>query len=468
MSKNDSVDGVTTYTYDGNDRLLAEITENKTTTYTYDNNGNNLTRSESNSQTVNTWDLENRLTQTANTTNGITDITQYRYDSDGIRIASETNGNKTRYLVDTNLPYAQVLLEYKVDGTPIVEYVYGLNLIEQEREGVKSFYHADGLGSTRFLTDIEGYITDTYIYDAYGNILSSIGQTVNNYLYTGEQFDPNLGEYYLRARYYDPSIGRFTARDPFEGFLTEPLSLAKYPYVHGNPVNNTDPSGLLIQETTVASSVQNTLQASSFTSSIVAVKLGLYTVEKYNLTYSKVALRNCNLTGDKDCQAGVPIVFFGQQYQGKSFTETTRHIENAIKNLTPLVSAYAIRPANHGQPQWYKTRGECGGKGRHEYKKYKLETEGITLVNADIICDEYPFGQTEQGGLASFDKGLVSLKNIPNAEGTPQGNLINDKNRQLAGVVKGNFFLKWYGVVAIPELSGSGWKNRQNQPVGWE
>jgi RHS repeat-associated protein len=63
------------------------------------------------------------------------------------------------------------------------------------------------------------------------------------YLYTGEQIDPDLGMYYLRARYYQPSIGRFWNMDSYEGGIEQPLSLQKFLYCHGNPVNGVDPSG---------------------------------------------------------------------------------------------------------------------------------------------------------------------------------------------------------------------------------
>jgi RHS repeat-associated protein len=213
VSKTDSVAGVTSYVYDNNDRLLTETNGSKITTSTYDNNGNNLTRGDGTSQTTNAWDIEHRLIQSVTDAN----TTIYQYDPNGVRVSSKTNGVETRYLVDSNRPHASVVLEYNASGTPITEYTYGLNLISQERGGVKSFYHADGLGSTRFLTDNLGTVTDAYVYDAYGNTLSSSGTTVNNYLYTGEQFDRNLGEYYLRARYYNPSEGRFTGRDPLMG-----------------------------------------------------------------------------------------------------------------------------------------------------------------------------------------------------------------------------------------------------------
>ena len=66
---------------------------------------------------------------------------------------------------------------------------------------------------------------------------------ISRHLYTGEQMDPDLGMYYLRARYYQPSNGRFWTLDSFEGPQNDPLSLHKYAYCRGDPVNRSDPSG---------------------------------------------------------------------------------------------------------------------------------------------------------------------------------------------------------------------------------
>jgi len=65
----------------------------------------------------------------------------------------------------------------------------------------------------------------------------------NNYLYRGEQFDSDLGLYYLRARYYNPATGRFMSRDPLDGQTKDPASLHKYLYADGDPVNGIDPTG---------------------------------------------------------------------------------------------------------------------------------------------------------------------------------------------------------------------------------
>ena len=95
----------------------------------------------------------------------------------------------------------------------------------------------------------------TYDYDAFGNLIHSIGTTPNNYLFAGEQFDPDLNLYYNRARYLNTSTGRFWSMDSDEGEDTDPLSLHKYFYAEVNPVDNRDPSGNEIDEVVGAFSV---------------------------------------------------------------------------------------------------------------------------------------------------------------------------------------------------------------------
>ena len=87
-------------------------------------------------------------------------------------------------------------------------------------------------------------VTDTYDYDAFGNLISRFGTTPNNYLYSGERFDSDLGAYHLRERYYNPQRGRFLTIDPFAGFTDLPRTLHKYLYVGADPVNYIDPNGL--------------------------------------------------------------------------------------------------------------------------------------------------------------------------------------------------------------------------------
>jgi len=86
-----------------------------------------------------------------------------------------------------------------------------------------------------------------------GNPADTSGST--SLLYAGEQFDTDLQQYYLRARFYDPLNGRFNRTDPFAGSPQDPQSLHKYLYCHANPVNNIDPSGNFASASDVSASM---------------------------------------------------------------------------------------------------------------------------------------------------------------------------------------------------------------------
>ena len=170
------------------------------------------------------------------------------YDGNGERVAKTVSGVTTKYLVDDLSPtgYPQVVEEV-AGGTVTHQYTYGRHLISGQQvissTWTPSFYGYDGGGNVRQLTNSSGTITDTYSYDAFGNELNSSGSSLNSYLYRGEQFDLDLGLQYLRARYYNPTTGRFLSRDPANGVPTDPKTLHKYLYAGGDPVNRRDPSG---------------------------------------------------------------------------------------------------------------------------------------------------------------------------------------------------------------------------------
>ncbi len=99
--------------------------------------------------------------------------------------------------------------------------------------------------TTADLTDDQGDVVDDYTYDVFGAIRSQSGSSDNYWLFTGEQRDSDEDLYYLRARYYDPEIGRFLSQDPLTGSVYNAQTQNRYPYVGGNPTNRIDPSGLM-------------------------------------------------------------------------------------------------------------------------------------------------------------------------------------------------------------------------------
>ena len=109
------------------------------------------------------------------------------------------------------------------------------------RGGQSLFYQADGLGSIIDLTDINGAVVQSYVYNSFGNIEQQVGNIVNPYTYTGREIDTETGLYFYRARYYDSITGRFINEDPI-GFAAGDNNF--YRYVQNNPVNFIDPEGL--------------------------------------------------------------------------------------------------------------------------------------------------------------------------------------------------------------------------------
>ena len=244
----------TTFTYDADDHLLSD----GTATYNYDANGNLTRQTAGSAITQYGYDAENRLTSVIDGTG----TTQFTYDADGNRVQSTSPAGTTQFLVDSENTTAlsQVVEEQNGAGSLQARYTYGDDRLAMVRGGSARIYHSDAHGSTRILTDGAGAVTDTYNYDGYGRTVGATGTTVNPYRYSGERFDNGSGLYHLRAREYSPSLGRFTARDPFAGRVQAPISLHPYVYANADPVNYRDSTGLeSLAELSLSQVISNTL-----------------------------------------------------------------------------------------------------------------------------------------------------------------------------------------------------------------
>ena len=166
---------------------------------------------------------------------GSAPLAQYAYDGGGLRTKKTVAGVTTNFTWESSsgLP---LLID---DGTNY--YIYGpdgLPLEHIDRSGNVTWYHHDQLGSTRTLSSNTGATVATATYDPYGRLVSSTGK-LSPLGFAGEYTDAETGFVYLRARYYDPATAQFLTRDPLVA-----LTGSAYGYVGGNPLNETDPSGL--------------------------------------------------------------------------------------------------------------------------------------------------------------------------------------------------------------------------------
>jgi len=156
------------------------------------------------------------------------------------------NGVTTNYTLDLN---PSTLLRASAGLTQVLgdgenTYTYGIGRISQQNGAATEYFLGDALGSVRQLVDAAGQVTLVKSYEPYGSVVSSVGSGASVFGFTGEKQDVS-GLVYLRARYYDPLDGRFLSRDTWAGEDNRPLSLNRWGYVGGNPVNYTDPSGYI-------------------------------------------------------------------------------------------------------------------------------------------------------------------------------------------------------------------------------
>jgi RHS repeat-associated protein len=351
---------IISYAYNANDQLLEEDSDvDGVTSFGFDTNGSLTTKTKTSGETnVFTYSLDNRLAHAdiSREEEGrqVAIAADYTYNQGGIRVQAATSTsvdgglpqNDTRvFLVDGNnhTGYAQVIEEAGEAGTtPDRSYLVGDDILGQSTGVGTSYLLYDGHGSTRLLAGANGFISDRYDYDAYGNSLHSkptaLHPGATNLLYCGEQYDSDLQNYYLRARYYDPETGRFNRLDPFAGSNYDPQSLHKYAYANCDPVNEWDPSG------------EFSLTEVLVTSVIIGIVAGmLATVITGNV---KTGILVGIVTALFVAAIMTIVTFWPQIVQ--SLGEITRlikaFIKNEFKHLTISDSSYGDMLTIHGGP----------------------------------------------------------------------------------------------------------------------
>ena len=247
-----------TYTYDLNNRLLTEVrtgSNAQTATLSYDRNGNQLTRTAGGVTETRTYDAFNRLMHFS--IPGTT--SSYTYRADGLRHSQTVNGVRTYHTWD----WGNMSLERNAADGVLRRYrrCFTGRLLKCTRN---EYYLYNARGDVVQRTDEQGNVIMTYRYSAFGSEIettknggngSAGSVSTNRFRFAGEYWDSHRGEYYLRARSFNPRTGRFSQPDPFwniGNMQTSPNAIAQagnlFVFTMNNPVRWIDPTGLFAQE----------------------------------------------------------------------------------------------------------------------------------------------------------------------------------------------------------------------------
>ncbi|WP_127506093.1 glycohydrolase toxin TNT-related protein [Paenibacillus humicus] len=238
------VEQTSNFDYDALNRISTSSQFNEL--YVYDARGNrqslqsdrNVTGMEGASYQYDSW---NQLIQVKKDSGA---QVNYKYNGDGLMVERSENNKTVRYYYDGDQIIAEGIVT-NGSAAPQAQYIRGNGLIaRQDPAGGKTYYLQNGRGDIVDLRDNTGNSSlNQYEYDIWGGLISSKETVSNPFQYSGEYWDQSAGLQYLRARWYDPSMGRFISEDTYEGKITDPLSFNLYAYVSNNPLRYTDPTG---------------------------------------------------------------------------------------------------------------------------------------------------------------------------------------------------------------------------------
>jgi len=342
-----------------------------------------------------TWDYNGQLTESViasleynwsgklrSATAG-SDSISLKYDPMGNRVYKEIGGTpdvKRRYIVDiaSRLPIILCVIDAD-DGSLERSYIYAgaqpIAFYEGDYTDPAYIYLYDRLGSVRQVLDESGNVKNTYTYTPFGQDPNSqFAETVDNpFMFTGQWYDSEIGQYYLRARMYDPQIMRLTARDPAEVYFQEPLMLHRYLYCGNDPINWIDPSGEFLESIFIANEMHNS-----------AIDLAVYGVSQGELDYLDFAI---DLENEK-----------GEIAQASSYWAAPMAVDAilrcAIKWLGDYeaVDAWVFRSKAHQERLFRMTNSDLlGHKGGKPHVNFEIQEKDSRGNITNVTSIHVPF-----------------------------------------------------------------------------
>ncbi|MED1919519.1 polymorphic toxin-type HINT domain-containing protein, partial [Bacillus thuringiensis] len=240
------------FVYDKLSRIKEESVEGNVKQYAYDKRGNRQVYANAPVDILRSYEMKHDLFNRLQEYKDEKGTTTYTYYPGGLRATKQQTGSvtDTTHYVYLN---GQVIEELTQDGRVKARNVFGNQLIWRKdySANLEGNYYYNSHGDVVKIKAPNGNVLNTYDYDIWGNLIADkVKETISNpFMYAGEMFDKESGFYYLRARYYDPKIGRFISEDTYKGQVDNPLTLNRYTYTGNNPLRYIDPSGHCFTET---------------------------------------------------------------------------------------------------------------------------------------------------------------------------------------------------------------------------
>ena len=215
---------------------------------------------------------------------------------------------------------------------------------------------------------------NSYTYDAFGNTLSYAEKVSNRFMYAGEQFDKLTGQYYLRARHYQPGIGRFIQEDSYRGRITDPLSLHLYTYCHNNPIKYIDPSG----HSPVNYDTDSSYDPSAGSGGSHDNGIGEYKNEKCEDTKGTGKPTTTHTPKDNLYNSEKEAaIAFANTYNTESGSENVEYFAYIVKTDSGKYTFTQVQNSKKGKYQWspegykYGTEGQTAVAGIHSHATFR-------------------------------------------------------------------------------------------------
>ena len=285
---------------------------------------------------------------------------------DGVVIAANTNGVETNYTYGLERISAQT-------GNRKTEYIYdGRGSVAAEVSYNNSWYTLGGALSKKAVT--------TKSYTPFGE---QIGEAVSGFGYNGEYYNAATGMVYLRARFYEPAMNRFSQKDIVRGSITAPNSLNRYTYVQNDPINFIDPSGEKLMST--LSNAWNSVK-NFFTGGSSKPAPAAPSKPAASSTGSKTSATSANTAGTaaKKSTTSSATAYAGSS-SGSNRVQSPGPVQSTAQNVNPynVAQSTAQAVADARKAAEYMNATAPGSPAAQQATRAYMETQRLaTMANA--------------------------------------------------------------------------------------